>query len=257
MMSMTLEYKKIRRTGIIPGCLLGGCLAALIPVLELAVRSERYAGMKQSPLLTILQADWQMMAMLNMLLVIIIACMMYHTEYADHAIRRITTLPVTEEELYLRKAILLFIMCTAALLIEMLSFIFCTLHWFGGEDGAYTAFYGESFMGAYLAFIEDLLQNLGYCLCMLLPVAAISLLVASACRNMWISLGIDVVCVFMASMIPTKDFILSVFPFALPYQILDGTAAGKPVSYLAAAAAETLLAGAFEMLFLRARRSLA
>lgn len=32
------EYKKIRRTGILPGCLAGGILAALVPVLELAVR---------------------------------------------------------------------------------------------------------------------------------------------------------------------------------------------------------------------------
>ena len=69
-MNTALEYKKIRRTGIIPGCLLGGCLAAFIPILELAVRSEQYTNISQQPLSALLQADWQMMAMLNMLLVI-------------------------------------------------------------------------------------------------------------------------------------------------------------------------------------------
>ena len=61
------EYKKIRRTGILPGCLAGGILAALVPVLELAVRWERYADISRPPLQIILEAGWQMMTMLNML----------------------------------------------------------------------------------------------------------------------------------------------------------------------------------------------
>ena len=102
-MNILLEYKKIKRTGIMFGCIAGGVLAAGIPVLELTVRSEQYAGLIQSPLQIILEADWQMMAMLNMLLVTTIACMMYHTEYADNAIRRIITLPVREEEVFFKK----------------------------------------------------------------------------------------------------------------------------------------------------------
>lgn len=241
-MNTILEYKKIKRTGVLPGCLLGGCLAAFVPILELSVRSEQYANIPKPPLQIILQADWQMMAMLNMLLVIVISCMMYHTEYADNAIQRITTLPVREEEIFIGKTILLAGMCIVLLVIEMLSLTFCTLHWFGGADGA---------------FIKDLLQNFGYSFCMLLPVAIISLMTASAWKNMWIPLGIDVVCVFMATMIPVKYFILSIFPFALPFQILEGAKTGKVVSYLIAAAAEVLLIGAAEMIFLKVRRSLA
>ncbi len=244
-MKIALEYQKIRRVGIIPGCLAGGLLASFIPVLELSVRSEQYQGLLEPPLQTILQADWQMMGMMNMLLVITIACMMYHTEYADHAIRRMTTLPVTEEELYFRKCILLSGMWAIVLVMEMLSLVFCTLHWFGGKNGAYAE------------FVIDLLQNFGYCFCMMLPVIAISLLVASACRNMWTSLGIDVVCVFLATMIPVKYFALSLFPFALPFQILEGAEEGTIVGYLAAAAVEILLTGAAEMIFLKVRRSFA
>ncbi|WP_286153829.1 ABC transporter permease [Sporofaciens musculi] len=256
-MNAILEYKKIRRTGVASGCLLGGCLAAFVPILELAVRSEQYVGIPKPPLQIILQADWQMMAMLNTLLVIVISCMMYHIEYTDNAIQRITTLPVREEEVFVRKTILLSGMCIVLLVIEMLSLIFCTLHWFGGENGAYVMFYGDSFWGAYMKFIRDLLQNFGYSFCMLLPVAIVALMTASAWKNMWIPLGINVVCVFMATMIPVKYFALSIFPFALPFQILEGAKSGKAISYLIAAAAEVLLIGAAEMVFLKVRRSLA
>jgi hypothetical protein len=251
------EYKKIRRTGILPGCLAGGILAALVPVLELAVRWERYADISRPPLQIILEADWQMMAMLNMLLVTTIACMMYHTEYADNAIRRIITLPVREEEVFFKKTLLLSVMCMSVLIIEALSLTFCTLRWFGGENGAYVKFYADSFKAPYMEFVKDLFQNFGYFFCMLLPAAAVSLLFASACRNMWICLGIDVVCIFMATMIPMKNFVLSIFPFALPFRILEGGKAVASLSSLAAAAVEILLVFAAEIIFLKVRRSLA
>lgn len=256
-MNIALEYKKIKRTGIIPGCLAGGLLAVLIPVLELTVRSEQYIGLMQPPLQTIFQADWQMMSMLNMLIIITAACMMYHTEYADNAIQRVTTLPVKEERVYFLKALLLSGMCAVILAMEMISVSMCTLHWFGGEDGAFTAYYGGPLHEACLELIQDLLWNLGYCFCMLLPVIFLSLLIASACRNMWISLGVDVVCVFMATMIPVKYFALAIFPFAMPFQISEGAGTGQTVRFLAAGLIEVLVIGAAEILFLRVRRSLA
>lgn len=255
MMNLTLEYKKIKRTGIIPGCLAGGSLAAAVPIMDLAVRSEQYIHLMQSPLHTIFQADWQMISMLNMLLVIIIACMMYHTEYVDHAISRMMTLPLREEEIFFMKCLLLSGMCMIILIIEMLSLIICTLGWFGGEDGAYTAFYGTSFASSYMAFMKDLLYNFGYYFCMLLPVVVFSLMAASACKNMWISLGIDVVCVFMATMIPVRYFVLSVFPFALPFRILEGEEPGRAAGYLAVALAEVFVLGGAEIIFLKVRRA--
>lgn len=255
-MNIALEYKKIKRTGILPGCLAGGVLAAFIPILELMVRSEQYTGLMQSPLRTIFQADWQMMSMLNMLAVVAVTCMMYHTEYADRAILRITTLPVREEEIFCGKVLLTAGMCFVLLVIEMLAVIFCTLYWFGGENGAYSAFYGDAAAGAYLEFIKDLFKSFGYCFCMLLPAAASALLIASVCKNMWISLGIDVVCVFIATMIPARYFALSLFPFALPCQIFEEAPKGEAIGYLIAAIIEAVSIGAAEMIILRVRRSL-
>ncbi|MEZ3486262.1 MAG: ABC transporter permease [Lachnospiraceae bacterium] len=256
-MNISGEYKKIKRTGILPGVFAGGILAASIPVLELAVRSEQYTGLVQSPLQTILEADWQMMAMLNMLLVITASCMLYHTEYADHAIQRITTLPIREEAVFIGKFLLMTGLGIAALVMEMLSLIFCTLHWFGGEGGAYETCYGEISAGSYMGFIKDLAADFAYCLGMLIPVILLSLLIASAWKNMWIALGIDVVCVFMATIIPERYFALSIFPFALPFRILEGVSADRAVDYLIAAAAEAMIIGAAETIFMRVRRALA
>ena len=58
-------------------------------------------------------------------------------------------------------------------------------------------------------------------------------------------------------MIPVRYFALSVFPFALPFQILEGAKAGQAVQYLVAAMIEAVVIGAAEMVFLKVRRAAA
>ena len=41
-MSLSLECKKAKRTGFIPAFLCGGILAAAVPIVNMAVRSEMY-----------------------------------------------------------------------------------------------------------------------------------------------------------------------------------------------------------------------
>jgi len=55
--------------------------------------------------------------------------------------------------------------------------------------------------------------------------------------------------------IPT--FSLAIFPFALPFQILEGAGMGQTVRFLAAGLIEGVVIGAAEIAFLRVRRSLA
>ena len=69
-MSISLEYKKIKRTGFLPVFLGGGILAAAVPVVNMAVRSEIYLTQQGTPIQVLLEANWQMMAMLNVLLVV-------------------------------------------------------------------------------------------------------------------------------------------------------------------------------------------
>lgn len=240
-MNILLECKKMKKTGFYPAFIAGAILASCLPVINMAVRSELFTGLQQSPLRILLDENWTMMAMLNVLLIISGACIMYHTEYADNAAQKMQTLPIRESGIFFAKFILMTGMSIVVLATEAITFLFCSLHWFHTYDGLYT----------------DLLKNFGYFFILLLPVVLLSLAISSAYSNMWISLGIGVVCVFVATMIAsTNHFVLQIFPFALPLQVLT-EATDKTVSqFLTASVLELLVIGIAELSFLRIRRAL-
>ncbi len=237
-MNFSLECKKMKRTGFTPAFLCGGFLAAIVPVLNMAVRSENYLRLHAAPVQILMDANWQMMAMLNLLLVTAGACLMYHTECADNAIQRMRALPIKESALFFGKAALLTLMCAVILILEAAGIAFCSYYWFELSTNGYA----------------EIIKAFGYALLLMLPAALCSLFIASMCKNMWVSLGIGVVCIFTATMIPARNFILSLFPFALPFQILAGTAEITAYRFLIAAAVELLVIGILEVLFLKIRR---
>lgn len=238
-MSIALEYKKTKRTGFLPAFLCGGILAGLVPVLDMVFRSENYTHLSGSPFHILLTADWQMAAMLNVLLIMIGACILYHTEHADNGIQKMKTLPLTEYRLFWGKYCLLIGMYIIVLALEAAAFTFCILHWFDPYNGLGT----------------DILKGFSYVLVLSLPAILSSLILASVCRNMWTSLGIGAICIFLATMLPTKNFILSLFPFALPFQILSESPAEQNRNYVIAAAIEFLILGITELILLKIRRS--
>lgn len=238
-MSFGLECKKVKRTGFIPAFLCGGFLAAIVPILNMAVRSENYLGLDASPVQILMNANWKMMAILNILLAAAGACLMYHTEYADNAIQKMGTLPMKESKLFFGKAALIAVMCAVILAIEAASAVFCSYHWF--ELSTHVGI--------------EIMKNFGYALLLMLPAAFGSLLIASACKNMWVSLGIGVVCIFTATMLPAENFVLSLFPFALPFQMFAGTAETVIRNFIFAAVIEIVVIAIAEVLFLKIRRS--
>lgn len=237
-MSFGAEWKKIKRTGFLPTFLAGGMAAAAVPVLNMAVRSERYLGLGGAPVSILLDANWQMMAMLNLLLLVLGGCILYHAEYADNAIQRMCTLPLKESRLFLGKFALLGMMCIAVLAIEAAGIGFCACYWFGMTEGAGTA----------------LLQCFGYSLVLSLPAGAAALLIASLCKNMWVSLGIGVICVFTATMLPTGNFGWALFPFALPFQTAVAASETAIRNFIIAAVAEGVALTAIEFVILKVRR---
>ncbi len=238
-MSFFLECKKAKRTGFTPAFLCGGILAAIVPVLNMAVRSENYLELHAAPVQILMNANWQMMAMLNILLITAGACLMYHTEYSDNAIQRMRTLPIKESTLFFGKVALMALMYIVILVMEAAGIAFCSYRWFELTDEVWS----------------EIMKGFGYALLLTLPSVFGSLFIASACKNMWVSLGIGIVCVFTATMLPAKNFVLSLFPFALPFQILAGTAENTARNYMIAAAVEILIIGIAEVLFLKIRRS--
>lgn len=239
-MSPNLERKKIKRTGFIPTFMIGGLLAGAIPILNMAVRSDIYVGLAGTPLQILLDANWQMMAMLNILLIILGACMIYHTEYADNALQKMCTLPIAGGGLFLGKFVLMVTLCIAALAIEAAGIAFSSYHWF-----AFTGAVGTK-----------LVQCFCYSLLLMLPAILASLLIAAVCKNMWISLGIGILCIFAATMmLPTDNFTLSLFPFALPFQTYISGTGSSVQTYVIAGAAESAVLAVAGLLIPRIRRS--
>lgn len=239
-MSVSLEYKKVKRTGFIPVFLWGGTLAALVPVINMAVRSEMYLGQPNSPIQILMGANWQMIAMLNILLVVVGPCLLYHLEFADNAMQKMKSLPIRESSIFLAKFILTSFMCIIVLTIEAISIIFCVSYWFEIGNN----------------FWLELAKNFGYSFLLTLPCVLLSLLIASTFKNMWMSLGIGVVCVFTATMLPTNNFVLSLFPFAIPFQIFVNTETTQAMHYIYAAIIEIVAIGFAEFVFIKVRRSL-
>ena len=79
-MTPGLEIKKLKRTGYFPVFLAGGLLAAAFPTVNMMVRSETFTALPGDPFSILTGANWQMVAMLNILVCICGACLMYQTE---------------------------------------------------------------------------------------------------------------------------------------------------------------------------------
>ena len=237
-MSFRLEYKKIRRTGLTAAFLAGGIIAAALPVINTAARPDTFTSMAGSPAAVLADANLQLISMLNLLLITAGACILYHIKYADNALQKMQSLPVRESRLFIGKCGILLPFFLMIILFETASLCFCGWHWLdaGKEE------------------LMEILQTLGFTLILTLPSAIIALVIASACRNMWTALGIGILCIFMATMLPTDNFIVSLFPYVLPFQILPGMETARVFHYCIASVCESAAACAAEIIYLKVRR---
>lgn len=203
-----LESRKMKRTGFCQTFLGGGALAALVPVVNMAVRTETFTSQPGSPFRILMEANWQLMAQLNIFLLVCGACLLYHTEYADNAIQKAQSLPLGPSGLFLGKLGILLSACLIPLCLETASLVLCCMHWFPDRTG-------EGF---------QMLTGMAFEFAVLLPTGAAMLFISSMCRNMWISLGAGVILVFFASMLPTSlssiGDTLALVPFCGPYRML-------------------------------------
>lgn len=129
-MSLGLEWQKIKRTGVLWTFLGGGILAAVVPVINLAARSEMYLRLQDSPVDILFKGNWQLMALLNILLLVLGACVLYHIEYADNGQLKMCSLPIKESTLFFSKLGLMTGLCLVSLSLEALGMAFCLSHWF-------------------------------------------------------------------------------------------------------------------------------
>ena len=234
----SLETRKLKRTGYVPAFLGGGLLAGAVPVLNMAFRSEIYVSQSGSPFHILMDANWQLMAQLNIFLLVCGACILYHTEYADNGIQRAETLPMKAWDLFPGKLCILFCSVLLPLCLETLSLLACCIRYFPKTPG----------LGAVLA------KGMAFELALLLPTAAAMLFLSSLCRNMWMCLGTGVILVFLASMLRSGNFILAAVPFAAPYRMLHQFTSGQACRLLLISIGEVVLLGIIELIYTKLRR---
>lgn len=238
-MIFSLEIKKLKRTGCLPAFLGGAVLAAAFPLLNMLVRSETFTALPGEPFRILTDANWQMMSMLNILIIICCTCMIYHTEYSHNGAQKMAVLPIHANNIFLGKFAITVLALTAMLLFEIIVLELCALHWFSGYHLQLTA----------------LATNLCFSLIAALPTVILMLLIASACHNMWISLGIGVILVFTVSILPKENLFLSLCPFNSPYQTLALAAQNESEwIFTLICAAETIIFEIAAFIFEKVRR---
>ena len=120
-MSLFLEWKKQKRTGYVTAYAGCGLLAAAFPLINTGVRPETFLSLPGNPLDILMNANWQMIAMLNILVSILGACLMYHTEYAEKGWEKMSSLPIHTGRLFLGKCIIAAMGLAALLFLEFCS----------------------------------------------------------------------------------------------------------------------------------------
>ena len=238
-MTLALETKKLKRTGYFPAFLAGGLLASAFPLVNMLVRTETFIALPGDPFSILMDANWQMMVMLNILVCICGACMMYHTEYADNGAQKMDVLPVRTGNLFWMKFVIAALALALMIVLETTVLAGCALYWFPGYE---------------LDMLE-FLKSAGFQWGVTLPTIMLMLVIASACKNMWVSLGIGVILVFTMSIFPQDNLILSLCPFSSPYQTLAMAAESSHVPLLlGVCAAEAVAFGLLELVYQKVRR---
>ncbi len=238
-MSLLIESKKLKRTGYLPAFLAGGFLAAAFPIVYMMVKAEEMTSLSGNPIDILMSANWQMMAMLNILISICGACMMYHTEYADNGIQKMLVLPIRQGNMFFGKFLIAAFVLFVMTVIEMAVLVGCAKYWFP----------------SYVFDLTKILKSIGFQFVVTLPTVMLMLVIASACKNMWVSLGIGVILVFTLSIFPQDNTVLSLFPFASPYQTLPvAMENNRTALFLSVCGIETVVFGILEVIYLKVRR---
>lgn len=242
-MILNLEIKKLKRTGYLPAFLGCALLAAAFPLANMLFRPETFTAMPGSPFDILMDANWQMMAMLNILISICGACMMYHTEYADNGVQKMDVLPIRAGSMFLGKSVIAALMLAVMTAVEILAVAGCALHWF------------PDYRPDTAELLKNILGSVLFQWTAALPTVLLMLVIASACRNMWVPLGTGVILAFTLLIFPQDNAVLSLFPFSSPYQTLAAAAENDRVFlFLGVCAAETLLFSVLELIYQKLRR---
>lgn len=238
-MTTGIEYMKLRKSGYFFMFPAGGLLTSAFPVVNMIFRTEMFINSPGEPYRILMNANWQIMAMLNVLLSVCGACLMYYIEYSENGAQKMEMLPVSGGNLFFGKFVIAAMELGVLIIMEHISLMGCMLYWFPSHGIRLTEF----------------LKGMAFQWFAGLPTAMLMLLIASACRNMWMSLGTGVILVFVMSVFTQELSIFSLFPFSSPFCIYESVVENHYLLFfLSVCAVETAVFGVGGYLFQEFRR---
>lgn len=121
MNTLIIEFRKEKRTGIIPLLLLVGILGAAYAFVNFIVRKD--TNLPLAPMDVLLTQVYVMIMVLNMFGIIVAACMVYNMEFKGTAIKKMYILPVSVPKMYLCKFLVLTVLLFIAIVLQNMALV--------------------------------------------------------------------------------------------------------------------------------------
>jgi hypothetical protein len=200
MKALSIELIKCKRSGVATIMTIAGLFGALYIFAFFFVRNEMLMALPIPPMDILLTQAYGLIAVINMLSIIVAACLIYRTEYAQRAIQKMYALPIKAVGIYGCKACILVVSLIAVFVLQysMLGIV------------------GNMYLPEYAFRFLTFLKYSIYTFLTTLPVVLSMLIIASQSANMWIVLGVGVIGFFSGMAMSLSDSIwLLINPFAL------------------------------------------
>ncbi len=176
MRTFIIEFRKEKRTGVIPLMLAVGVLGAAYAFVNFIVRKDTLLNLPLDPMDILLTQLYGMILILNMFGIIVAACIIYNMEFRDNVIRKMYMLPISVSGMYICKFLILTIMLLIGIVFQNLA-----LTKIGLTDLPQGTFE-----------FAILLSFAGYSFITSMPVLSFMMFVSSCFENIWVPLGIGV-----------------------------------------------------------------
>lgn len=200
MRTLTIEFRKEKRTGVVPVMLGIGILGAGYVFANFVVRKDSLLNLPLPPMDMLLTQLYGMLMVLNMFGIIVATSMIYNMEFKGSAIKKMYLLPISVPKMYLCKFSILTFMLLLAMVLQNLALVKI-----GITDLPQGAFEPDTLM----AFA-------GYSFITAMPVLSFMTLISSRFENMWIPIGVGVLGFLSAMSLASSEISLFLaHPFIL------------------------------------------
>lgn len=226
MNALSIEFRKEKRTGVIPVLLAVGVLGAAYAFVNFIVRKDTLLNLPLAPMDVLLTQLYGMIMILNMFGIVVAACMIYNMEFKGNAVKKMYMLPMSVLGMYFCKFLILSTMLFVAIALQNLA-----LMRIGMTDLPQGTFE-----------METLIQFADYSFITSMPVLSFMVLISSRFENMWVPLGVGVAGFLSGMALANSSLnLLMIHPFVIMLKPAVAMSAQPDRTVVIAAFIETLV----------------